>query len=68
MRRGPVMGRARRSGSPRLLAVEVISPSSGRTDRVVKRDYYMNAGVPEYWVVDLIPSEPDPSEAGRSPE
>ena len=36
-----------------LLAVEVISPSSGRTDRVVKRDYYMNAGVPEYWVVDL---------------
>ena len=36
-----------------LLAVEVISPSSGGTDRVVKRDYYMNAGVPEYWVVDL---------------
>jgi Uma2 family endonuclease len=36
-----------------LLAVEIISPGSGRTDRVVKRDYYMNAGVPEYWVVDL---------------
>jgi len=36
-----------------LLAVEVISPSSVRTDRVDKRDYYMNAQVPAYWVVDL---------------
>jgi Uma2 family endonuclease len=36
-----------------LLAVEVISPSSVRVDRVVKRDFYLNAGVPEYWIVDL---------------
>ena len=36
-----------------LLAVEVISPSSVRSDRVEKRDHYMDAGVPEYWVVDL---------------
>jgi Uma2 family endonuclease len=35
-----------------LVAVEVISPSSIRTDRVEKRDYYMSAGVPEYWVAD----------------
>lgn len=35
-----------------LVAIEVISPSSIRTDRVEKRDYYMFAGVPEYWVVD----------------
>jgi Uma2 family endonuclease len=35
-----------------LLAAEVISPSSIRTDRVEKRDYYMSAGVPEYWVAD----------------
>jgi Uma2 family endonuclease len=35
-----------------LLAIEVISPSSIRTDRVEKRDYYMSAGVPEYWVAD----------------
>ena len=34
------------------LVVEVISPSSIRTDRVEKRDYYMSAGVPEYWVAD----------------
>lgn len=35
-----------------LVACEVISPGSIRTDRVEKRDYYMSAGVPEYWVVD----------------
>lgn len=35
-----------------LLAVEVVSPSGSRADRVTKRDYYMEAGVPEYWVVD----------------
>ena len=36
-----------------LLSVEVISPSSITTDRVEKRDYYMSAGVPDYWVVDV---------------
>ncbi len=36
-----------------LLAVEVLSPSSVRTDRVTKRDFYMESGVAEYWVVDL---------------
>ena len=36
-----------------LLAVEVLSPSSNRTDRVIKRDFYMEAGVAEYWIVDL---------------
>ncbi len=36
-----------------LVAVEVISPSSVLWDRVAKRDYYVSAGVPEYWVVDL---------------
>jgi Uma2 family endonuclease len=36
-----------------LLAIEVISPGSVRIDRVEKRDHYLSAGVPEYWVVDL---------------
>jgi Uma2 family endonuclease len=36
-----------------LLAVEVLSPSSLHTDRVVKRDFYCDAGVPDYWIVDL---------------
>jgi len=36
-----------------LLAVEVASPASRRTDRLTKRRRYQRAGVPEYWVVDL---------------
>jgi len=36
-----------------LLAIEVISPSSARGDRVKKRPYYARNRVPEYWVVDL---------------
>lgn len=35
------------------LAIEIISPSSMHTDRVIKRDFYLSAGVEEYWVVDL---------------
>jgi Uma2 family endonuclease len=36
-----------------LLVVEIISPSSIRIDRITKREFYLNRGVPEYWVVDL---------------
>ncbi len=36
-----------------LLAIEVLSPSSARGDRVKKRDYFARNGVPEYWIVDL---------------
>lgn len=35
------------------LAVEVLSPSTARYDRVTKRNYYRKFGVPEYWVVDV---------------
>ncbi len=35
-----------------LLTVEVLSPSSGRTDRVAKLREYAAAGIPSYWVVD----------------
>jgi Uma2 family endonuclease len=35
-----------------LLAVEVLSPSSARFDRVIKRPRYQSNRVPEYWVVD----------------
>ena len=36
-----------------LLAVEVLSPSTARYDRQLKRHRYQRAGVPEYWIVDL---------------
>ncbi len=36
-----------------LLAIEVLSPASIRTDRVVKRDFYLANGVIDYWIVDL---------------
>jgi Uma2 family endonuclease len=36
-----------------LLAIEVLSPSTARADRTVKRRLYQRAGVPQYWIVDL---------------
>lgn len=39
-------------GRPELV-VEILSPSSGRQDRVRKVDWYASIGVPEYWLVDV---------------
>ncbi|MEO8336336.1 MAG: Uma2 family endonuclease [bacterium] len=36
-----------------LLAIEVMSPSSTRTDRVTKREFYLDVGVPDYCIVDV---------------
>jgi Uma2 family endonuclease len=36
-----------------LLAIEVLSPSTARADRHVKRRRYQRHGVSEYWIVDL---------------
>lgn len=36
-----------------LLAVEVLSPSSLHQDRVLKREFYLDHGVEEYWIVDI---------------
>jgi len=47
--------RVLRDGNPvreLLLAIEVVSPSSGRYDRVKKRPGYQRHGT-EYWVVDV---------------
>ena len=35
-----------------LLVVEVLSPSTARYDRQVKRRWFQRAGIPEYWIVD----------------
>ena len=37
---------------PPELIVEVLSPSSGRIDRVRKLDLYLRHGVTHYWIVD----------------
>ncbi|HEX4931814.1 MAG TPA: Uma2 family endonuclease [Gemmatimonadaceae bacterium] len=35
-----------------LLALEVLSPSTARRDRITKRHIYMSEAVDEYWIVD----------------
>lgn len=39
-------------GAPDLV-VEILSPSTARRDRGLKRERYANFGVPLYWVMDL---------------
>ena len=36
-----------------LLAVEALSPTTARADRIKKRRIYQDEGVPEYWIIDL---------------
>jgi Uma2 family endonuclease len=36
-----------------LVVVEIVSPGSVRTDNIVKRAEYADAGIPHYWIVDL---------------
>lgn len=35
-----------------LVVVEVLSPGSRRTDNVLKRSEYADAGIPHYWLID----------------
>lgn len=36
-----------------LMVVEIVSPSSKRTDHVHKRSDYADAGIPNYWILDI---------------
>lgn len=49
---GPRFARWEQAPLP-FLVVEVLSPSTARYDRGLKRHFYQRAGVREYWVVDL---------------
>ncbi len=42
--------------APPLLAVEILSPSSRRIDRMLKFARYAEAGIASYWIID--PEEP----------
>lgn len=44
--------RKRLSGAP-AVAIEIVSYTSKRTDRLQKRQLYQDEGVNEYWIVDL---------------
>jgi Uma2 family endonuclease len=45
----------RLNGPDVLVAIEVVSPGSKRTDTVTKRSEYAEAGVEHYWIVELGP-------------
>ncbi|HEY5490024.1 MAG TPA: Uma2 family endonuclease [Gemmatimonadaceae bacterium] len=36
-----------------VLIAEVLSPSTAKRDRGIKRLFYQRVGVPEYWIVDI---------------
>jgi Uma2 family endonuclease len=36
-----------------VLAIEIVSKTSRRTDHVYKRSDYADAGIPHYWIVDI---------------
>jgi len=39
--------------APPLLVIEVLSPATARSDRLVKRLRFQRMGIAEYWIVDL---------------
>jgi len=49
---GRVRGTENAFVGPPVLVVEIISPSSERTDLIKKMALYARSGVPEYWTVD----------------
>jgi Uma2 family endonuclease len=48
----PASAKGRIQGPDLLLVVEVLSKSTARRDRTIKREFYARIGVHEYWIVD----------------
>ena len=53
----PAQVTARAIEGPPLLVVEVLSPSSVRTDRGIKSRRYAELGIRHYWIVDIDAQE-----------
>ena len=49
--REAVLHESRIIGAPSLV-VEILSPSTARIDRTLKKELFERSGVPEYWLVD----------------
>lgn len=50
---GPIdLDRPRLEEDSAKLVIEIISPGSRRTDRVMKFNEYLEAGIPSYWIID----------------
>jgi Uma2 family endonuclease len=48
-----ILARTKVKGTPDLV-IEILSPSTRRRDRGLKKERYRRAGVPEYWVIDGV--------------
>lgn len=46
-------GSTRLAAADVVLAVEIVSPGSARTDRISKLADYADAGIPHYWIIDI---------------
>lgn len=53
-RPSPLVAQGRIPGHDLFLTIEVLSPSTKRRDRGLKRDFYARIGVAEYWIVDPV--------------
>lgn len=53
----PEDGAVKISAADTLLAVEIVSPRTRKSDRLTKPAAYAEAGVPHYWRVEPIPGE-----------
>ena len=48
----PGIGNAWEKAPHPILIIEVNSPSTRRRDRAQKKEFYIDARIPEYWIVD----------------